>query len=358
MTDAAETQAAPVLSLEELKEFVPFNILSSHYLGEAQAALRVHKAAKGKLIFKRGKHLDSCFYLLEGKVDLIDNAFEVSQVQAGTERASVALNQESPTTASAIAKSECVFFTIDKEYLDRLVGWSQSTVDPRAESSTNISEIGVEEMDGGAMGDWMTNLLQAPLFTRVPMAQLQELFSSFENCFVKKDEQIVKEGERGEYFYVVAAGKARITNRLGSVDVEIGPGQYFGEESLIGNTLRNATVTMTSDGLLKRLTSESFNKLLISPVLRYLESNKLESLDKPYKLIDVKMPVEFRVQHVPGSINVPLTRLRQSLQSFSDSHVYVVPEDAGSRADIAVHLLCQAGFDAMILKGSKNAESA
>lgn len=357
MTNTAETPKTSALSAEQLQEFAPFNILSPHYLDEALAALQVNQVAKGKLIFKRGRQLDSCFFLLSGQIDMIDNAFEVSQVRAGTERALVALNQESPSAASAIAKSHCTYFTIDKEYLDRLVGWSQSTSEPRAGSDVNIAEFEVEEMAGDGYGDWMTNLLQAPLFTRVPTTQLQELFSSFENCVVKKGEKVVQEGERGEFFYVVAKGTARITNSLRNVDIEIGLGQYFGEEALIGNTLRNATVTMTSDGVLKRLTADAFNKLLIAPVLRYLEPSKLDTLPKPYKLIDVKMPVEFRVQHVPGSVNVPLSRLRQTLQEFAHSHVYAVPSDAGSRADIAVHLLCQAGFDAVVLKDGEQSQT-
>ena len=348
----------PMMTCEALSEFAPFNILSAHYLDEACAALQMNTVPKGTLIFTRGKVLETCFFLLKGRVDLIDNAFEVNQVHADTERTLIALNHESPTTASAIAKTECVVFTIDKEYLDRLIAWSQSVDESRAESDVSMAEFGVEEVDSPASGDWMSSLLQSPLFTRIPMAQLQELFSCFENWPVEKGTQVVREGERGEFFYVVAAGSARISNRLGSVDLEVGLGQYFGEESLIGNTLRNATVTMTSDGLLKRLSAEDFNKLLMSPVLRYLEPSKLDSLDKPYQVIDVKMPVEFRVQHIPGSINVPLSRLRQKLSEFKHSHVYAVPGDAGSRADIAVHLLCQAGFDAVILKDSNLSETA
>ncbi len=352
------TMTSPMMKSDALRQFVPFNILSSHYLDEALAALQIRSIPKGTLIFKRGRVQDNCFFLLEGHVDLIDNAFEVTQVFADTERSLVALNGESPTTTSAIAKSECTIFSIDREYLDRLTAWSQSVEESRADSDVNMAEFGVEEVDTPESGDWMSSLLQSPLFTRIPMAQLQELFSRFENWPVEKGKQVIREGERGEYFYVIAAGTARINNRLGSVDLEVGLGQYFGEEALIGNTLRNATVTMTTDGLLKRLSAEDFNKLLISPVLRYLESSKLETLGKPYKVIDVKMPVEFRVQHVPGSINIPLSRLRQKLGEFKHSHVYAVPGDAGSRADIAVHLLCQAGHDAVILKDAKRSESA
>lgn len=359
MTDSTARPAkASVVSRDKLVEFAPFNILSAHYLDEARGALQLYRLPKGKLIFKRGKQLGKSFFLLKGHVDLIDNAFDVNQVHAGTERSAVALNQDSPTTVSAIAKAECILFSIDSDYLDRLVGWSQATEEPRADSDLNMSSFAVEEMIDEEAGDWMSSLLQSPLFTRIPMTQVQELFVRFEDYVPKKGQHVIREGERGEYFYVLATGTARITNKSGSVDLEIGPGQYFGEESLIGNTLRNATVTMTSDGMLKRLTAEDFKKLLISPVLHYMDLDKLEALDRPYKLIDVKMPIEYRVQHVAGSINVPLSRLRQTLREFDNSHVYAVPADAGSRADIAVHLLCQAGLDAVILKDANLQKTA
>lgn len=110
---------------------------------------------------------------------------------------------------------------------------------------------------------------------------------------------------------------------------------------------------MTADGILKRLGSEDFIALLKAPVLKYIEDNSLQSFDKPYKLIDVKMPIEYRLNHMPGSINVPLSRLRNTMPELGRSNVYLVPDDAGSRADIAAHLLCQAGFEAMILKTSQ-----
>ena len=89
-----------------------------------------------------------------------------------------------------------------------------------------------------------------------------------------------------------------------------------------------------------------------SPVLRYVEENVLQNLGKPFQILDVKMPMEFRLNHMPESINVPLSRLRGRISKLDQSAevVYVIPDDAGGRADIAAHLLCQAGFDALILR--------
>lgn len=350
-----------MLHLQQLKQFLPFNGLDDKYLDEALKHVRVEVHAKGTMLFKRGKPVGARIFLIDGKVDLIDSAYYATQVESGSERAQSALNEESPTRCSALAKSSITVMSIDMEVLDRIVAWSQAVVVENDGLELNDLPPGgfsVEEIHNSSKGDWMSALLQSPLFERIPITQVQELFLRFEDCQVLKGDVVLKEGDGGDYFYVLASGKAHVYNRCESVDVELGPGSHFGEEALLGNTLRNASVKMLTNGVLKRLNNEDFAALLKSPVLQYLETDKLKTLDKPYKLIDVKMPMEYRVRHVPGSVNVPLSRLRAAIPQLGNANIYVVPDDAGSRADIAAHLLCQAGYDAFILRSPKEEVAA
>lgn len=341
-----------MLDIHTLKSFIPFNGLEDEYLQEALTKIEVKEFKKGQMLFKRGRPVSTKYFLLEGQVDLINSAFYVSTVLSGSATANTALNTESPTTSSAVAKSASVrAFTIDSEALDRLTTWSQAAAAGPEDSDFSTGEFEVEELSDDG-GDWMAALLQAPLFSKVPLSQVQELFMRFEDISYKKGELVVKEGEEGDYFYVLASGSAHVYNHSDSVDLVIHPGQYFGEESLLGNTPRNASVKMLANGRLKRLNSENFNSLLKAPVVKYTEEKQLDKLGKPYKLLDVKMPMEFRISHMPGAINIPLSRLRNSLPELGRANIYIVPDDAGSRADIAAHLLCQAGFDAFILKNS------
>ncbi len=348
-----------MLHLEQLKKFIPFNGLDVKYLDEAMKHIRVEVHAKGTMLFKRGKPVSSRIYLVDGNVDLIDSAYYATPVRSGSERAQSALNDESPTKCSALAKSSVTIISIDLEVLDRIVAWSQS-IDEDELDGVGVPEggFGVEEIQNDSKGDWMSALLQSPLFERIPITQVQELFLRFEDCLVKQGEIVLREGESGDYFYVLASGHAHVYNACKSVDVELGPGSHFGEEALLGETVRNASVEMLTDGMLKRLNHEDFSALLKCPVLQYLESDKLNGLERPYKLIDVKMPMEFRMRHVPGSVNVPLSRLRSAIPDLGDGNIYVVPDDAGSRADIAAHLLCQAGYDAFILRSPRDADAA
>ena len=359
------------MDINTLKKFIPFAGLQDDYLEEAIGLIDVVTYNKGHILFKRGREYDIQYFLVDGRVDLIDSQFNVTMVRSATDASKTRLNTHSPTQFSGVVKEKnAVIFSLKTEALDRLVAWSESAEsafesenqDKRNNSvgeplSLSDSTFHVSEVSSATATDWMSSLLQSPLFTRIPLTHVQELFTRFETIEASANEVVIKEGERGDYFYVLAQGKAHITNRLESVDLIVEPGKHFGEEALLGSTLRNATITMLEDGVLKRLDHEAFSSLLTQPVLRYVEQKELNALTQPYKLLDVRMPMEYRMGHLDDSINVPLPRLRKQLPELGKTCIYAVPDNAGSRADIAVYLLCQAGFEAVILQNEAKSDT-
>ncbi len=352
---------------ELLKKFVPFDSLQDEYLEEALENIKEEDVPKGQMLFKRGRAVGSRFFLIEGRVDLIDSQYQAHTMKGGTIQATTTLNPESPTKCSGVVKSESAFvFSIEAETLDRITAWSESAEaafeaemsDKQIFDGSTTGQFDVVSVEEELSNDWMSSLLKSPLFSRVPLTHVQDLFSRFEDQRAEKGEVVIKEGQKGDFFYVLAKGSARISNHSGSVDVVVGPGQLFGEEALLGSTLRNASITMLEDGELKRLGSEDFQALLTEPVLQFVSRTQLSSLDKPHKLIDVKMPLEFRAFHQKGSINLPLARLRITIPELARTNAYVVTGDSGSRAKIAAHLLCQSGFDAYILEEQEPALAA
>lgn len=346
------------MDIDVLKWFVPFGELEDKYLQDAIAHLEKQSFNKGDMLFKRGRTPEHRYYLTSGRVDLIDASFNSTTLEAGKEGSNVALNAEVPTKFSCIAKSQVTVFRISNEALDRITAWRDSAAVASSSVNEEIDFSATGEIEVGTLGDeeatdWMSALLQSPLFSKIPLTQVQELFARFESVAAEKGDVVIKEGEKGDFFYVLASGRARVTNHSQSVDKVIEPGAYFGEEALLGNTPRNATITMTEVGELKRLDSENFISLLKAPVLTYVKEEELEKFDRNFKLLDVKMPMEYRINHFPGSINIPLARLRTRVNELAKSTAYVVPDDAGSRADIAAHILCQLGYDAFILQGKK-----
>ncbi len=320
-----------------LQRFVPFNLLSDELLDEASRYISIMEYKSGELVFKRGKTLTEKFYLLNGAVDLVDNRFNATKFEAGHEGTQLALNQGLQTQhAVRVHSDKATIFSIDENYLAELM------------SRSEVNQGEAVELSEGE--DWMANLLSCPLFSLVPNAQIVTLFSSFATREVSCGEVIIKEGEYGDYFYVLADGTATVTTRTSSSETTLGVGQYFGEEALVARSTRNATITMTSDGTLKVLDEQMFAEVLKKPILRYIKDQNLVNLTQPYQLVDVRMPIEYKFEHLPGSLNIPLPRLRDEMKVLPNNRTYVVLEDLGGRANVAAHLMSQAGFDALILQ--------
>ena len=337
-------------------QFSPISALTGQFLSEVAKQARLASVPKGTMIFKRGKILADHFFLLEGDVDLINNEFGVEKVKSGSDRSRRALNTHSPTVVSAVAKTHVRYFTLNIDWLARQIALAKAppptAASSEAASHSDNPEVGIEVGELADAKDWMACLLKSPLFTRIPWSQLQELFARFETIEVPAGERLIREGARGDYFYVLAAGSALVTNRSGSVDLELKEGQYFGEEALISDAPRNASVIMRSDGVVKRLSGEHFCDLVRQSVIQYLDRDSLEAQKKPFKILDVRLPMEFRAGHFEGSVNVPLSRLRDSLDDLGAGTLYAISDEAGPRADIGAYLLCQAGFDAVVLKSA------
>src|SRR5438270_13194470 len=69
-------------------------------------------------------------------------------------------------------------------------------------------------------------------------------------------------GEQGGRFYLILEGNAQVTI-AGEQWAELGPGEYFGEISLIDGEPRSASVTAASDLRVLSLASFTFAPLLV-----------------------------------------------------------------------------------------------
>lgn len=325
-----------------LRRFTPFDTLIPDYLDKVIEKASVREFPHGTIIFKRGKELSETFYLVEGAVDLIDAQFVITSIDVNSEARRSPLSGSSPTQVSARAKSAVKLLCVERDFLDLVMAWSES-------GDSDLANIeGAEDEN-----DWMSYLLQAPLFAKIPPGNIRQLFTRFNEQKVAANEVVVKEGERGDLFYVLKNGSATVLDNTGKILAALRPGDYFGEEALVGDTTRNATVKMLTAGKLMFLQKEDFKELLHGPVTRFITAEELQQRQKElplYQLLDVRLAIERRFQHVPGSRNIPLGSLRRTLADLDPKLAYIVTDDAGRRSDVAAQLLTQAGFETYILQ--------
>ena len=100
--------------------------------------------------------------------------------------------------------------------------------------SVEVSEVDDDE-DGG--GDWMTRMLQSELFSRIPPANIQRVFTVMESVALKAGAVVVEQGSPGDYYYVIQSGRCEVSRKASGSGApvklaELGGGDSFGEEGL------------------------------------------------------------------------------------------------------------------------------
>ena len=106
-------------------------------------------------------------------------------------------------------------------------------------------------------------LRRSPLFGELGRRDLGRLASAMKERSFSAGSEVTTEGEIGVGFFVIGQGSASV--EVGGTKVrEIGPGDHFGEISLVVETPRTATVRAVTDLRCYAMTSWDFRRLIES----------------------------------------------------------------------------------------------
>ena len=342
--------AANLVDKTLLKTFVPASALNAENFQELASKAEVEELSAGKALFKQGDLDRKAVYLLEGDVELITATGEKTQIQAGTSVAKHPLANQQPRKHTAVTKSPCKVTRIDSDLLDILLTWDQL-------SGIEVDEIASDATEEGADGgDWMTRILQSKAFLQVPPANIQAIFMRMEELPVRAGDTIIKQGDDGDYYYIIKTGKCKVTrtSKTGSelTLATLGDGDAFGEEALLTEAKRNANIVMTTSGVLMRLSKADFNQLLREPNLKWVTNAEAEKMVSQGAVwVDVRLESEFKNSGIPGSLNIPVFMLRLKADTLDTSKKYILYCDSGRRSSAAAFLLSERGLQAYCLKG-------
>jgi rhodanese-related sulfurtransferase/mRNA-degrading endonuclease RelE of RelBE toxin-antitoxin system len=204
----------------------------------------------------------------------------------------------------------------------------------------------------------LDQVLASKAFARVPRDNLKRLVSRIEMLPVRAGETIIRQGEVGDSFYIIRSGKFRVIGYMSVEDdtVEIaslGPGDSFGEEALIRNAPRNATIEALTDGSVARLDKEGFVEFVQNALLHGAEPETAKTMiGEGAVVVDVRPSVEYNTYSIRGSRGVPLDLLRRARRNFDPNKTYITCSDNELESALAAFLIAQQGFDGCYLKGS------
>ncbi len=335
------------LDLALLKQFSPLDGLKAENLHALAKKTSIRDLPAGHVLFNEGDTDKRTFFLVTGTIEIFDNDGKLATLRGGSPQARNPIAPTLPRRFGARATNNVRFISIDSDLLDVMLTWDQT------------GSYEVNELNGsvGGSDDWMTTLLQTKAFHRVPPANIQAIFMRMQRINCRSGHVVIKQGDEGDYFYVIVNGRCTVTretplNEEGIKLAELGMGDTFGEEALISEAKRNATVTMLSDGTLMRLGKQDFTTLLNEPMLQWVDYAQAEQIvGRGGKWLDVRLPSEFQNVHVEGAINIPLYFIRLKLNALDKAVSYVVCCDTGRRSSAGAYILSERGFDAYVLRG-------
>ena len=334
----------------QLREFVPIYTLDPERIQELAKHARCIKYPAGSKLFSLGDEDNYILYLNSGLIEL-SNPSERMTITAGSESARLPLDPHQPRQYNAVVVRDAEFIVIERNLMDILLTWNP------------FSGYLVEEIaeDAYIPDDWMSSVLQSPVFQHIPPINIQMMFQKLETCTVSEHEVIFLQGDPGDYFYLIQQGSCAVIQSTGIEDTviaELKSGQSFGEDALLSNTPRNATVIMKTDGVLLRLSKTDFDNLIKQPVVELISLEQAEALtDRDPQWIDVRQPEEHYLSAIEGSVNIPLSRLRENLPYLSKSKPYVVYCDNGHRSSCAVYMLTAYGYEAYVLENGVQSQT-
>ena len=326
---------------EQLAILAPLGALSPERLRELAEVSTVEHVARGSDPLSAHKGAGRSVFLLRGEVLLMFEGGGTLVVVGGTGDGRLPLNRRTTPVARARAISEAELISLDDEELDLMVTFDQVA---GGETAVRVSRSIFS----------LANLRHG-VFARLPPARIEELLARFERVEARRGDVLIREGEEGDYYYVIESGRCQVERVVGGVRMalaELKAGDAFGEEALASDARRNASVTLSSDGRLLRLGKKDFKELLGEPLLQrvgYTEG--LRRVGGGAAWLDVRYPSEYRYDRLAGAINVPLNEVRNSFPVLDTAREYIVYCQSGRRSSAAAFLFAQRGFRVCLLEG-------
>ena len=346
------------LDIRLLTALEPISSFSPARLRELLDYCHVESVGQGQDPFREHGLDGQSVYLVKGELELSYRDGNRVRIAANSEWAKHPLGKRQPEIAEAKALSDIQLLRIDDELLDMMVTWDQlSHHEASRESSDKPGGISPDARVRHLRNSGLfsaENLKSGP-FAHLPPANIGKLLERIEVVAVRANDVIIREGDGGDYYYLIESGRARVSRVVGGVSMvlaELKAGDVFGEEALVSGAKRSATVTMTSNGVLLRLNQEDFQELMREPLLRKVDYREAQrKVAQGAIWLDVRYPPEYRYDKLPGAVNVPLNDIRNAVGALGKERQYIAYCQSGRRSSAAAFILAQAGYDVYVLDG-------
>lgn len=246
-----------------------------------------------------------------------------------------------------------------------LLGAGGSTVGVQALDATEYLAVDSHDLEEllswPVLGAFVLPEPHLKLFHRLPLDIVARAIDRLVERPVAAGETIIRQGEPGEHYYVILDGEAQVwvsgdDGAAQQIDT-LADGDGFGEQALLSDDRRAATVTMSTPGRLLVLSRADFDALLRTPMVEEIAAAAAAAMLErgEARLLDCRTAAEFEAGHLRGARSLPLGSLRLGgVFALDPDATYIVYCETGQRSRAAAFLLYERGIRALSLAGGLN----
>ncbi|XP_045392872.1 cGMP-dependent protein kinase 2 isoform X2 [Lemur catta] len=212
---------------------------------------------QGSYIIKQGEPGNHIFVLAEGRLEVFQGEKLLSSIPMWTTFGELAILYNCTRTASVKAITNVKTWALDREVFQNIM---RRTAQARDEQYRNF-------------------LRSVSLLKNLPEDKLTKIIDCLEVEYYDKGDYIIREGEEGSTFFILAKGKVKVTQSTEGHDQPqliktLQKGEYFGEKALISDDVRSANIIAEeNDVACLVIDRETFNQTVgtFEELQKYLE---------------------------------------------------------------------------------------
>ena len=334
-----------------LRKYAYFTNLSDGALETICQRLKVVDLPAGSQIIEEGNPAGSLFLMTSGEVEVVKHTkwghvAKLSVVGAGEGFGEVALVNCLPRSCSVKARTSVRLLALPRaDFEEVLLGES------------GFAGILQRQIEDYAQYDQIKTLQPFALLEPEKMPALASRLT--EKTFAP-GEDIIVQGQKGDAYYIVKSGRVSVIVKERNAEpaqvAVLGAGEGFGEEALIRDKPRNATVRALIPTTVLVLAKADFDQILKATYVdyAYAEEIPVEEMNR-YVFIDARIRPEYEEEHIAGAVNIPLEVLRQKYTDLDPALEYLTYCTNDSRGTAAAFLMRSHGFRARSIRGGLSA---
>jgi CRP-like cAMP-binding protein len=334
-----------------LRLYSYFSNLSDGALEAISKKLEIVELPAGTVIIKEGSSGDAFYLIKKGEVEVLKStkwgqAAKITSLKCGEGFGEMALLTCSPRFTTVIAKTNVTFYKLYKKDFEEIVRTGSAIscmMGTKAHSYSTYNKI--------------KTLQPFALLEPEKMYALCDKFIEEKYVF---GENIINEGEIGDTYYVIKAGRVAVIKKEKREQPEqiavLEEGEGFGEEALISGKRRSATCRAIEDTVVLTLPKADFDKIVKDSFLEIVYPEDITSEDlKKIIFIDTRLEPQYEEEHIAGAINIPLEFLRKRYTELDPKKKYYTYCGMEAWGMPAAFIMKSLGFDAHGIRGGLSA---